>query len=130
MTNPSVNYEAKKRIVQAGESRICNNWVEHTDVTPQDFLEALEWVCEDPFDKEGRITREIGLEQNRIVRLQVFRDDSTGLMSLVDIEVLKKSLPHRWEGHGLLTDSTVRFCCLQKNGYEINQEDINDDYVR
>ena len=24
MTNPSVNYEAKKRIVQAGESRICN----------------------------------------------------------------------------------------------------------
>lgn len=25
MTNPSVNYEAKKRIVQAGESRICNN---------------------------------------------------------------------------------------------------------
>lgn len=23
MTNPSVNYEAKKRIVQAGESRIC-----------------------------------------------------------------------------------------------------------
>jgi hypothetical protein len=98
MTNPSVNYEAKKRIVQAGESRICNNWVEHTDVTPQDFLEALEWVCEDPFDEEGRITREIGLEQNRIVRLQIFRDDSTGLMSLVDIEVLKKPSPHRWEG--------------------------------
>lgn len=24
MTNPSVNYEAKKRIVQAGKSRICN----------------------------------------------------------------------------------------------------------
>ena len=55
-------------------------------------------MCEDPFDEEGRITREIGLEQNRIVRLQVFRDDSTGLMSLVDIEVLKKPLPHRWEG--------------------------------
>ena len=52
MTNPSVNYEAKKRIVQAGESRICNNWVEHTDITPQDFLDALEWVCEDPFDDE------------------------------------------------------------------------------
>lgn len=98
MTNPSVNYEAKKRVVQAGKSRICNNWVEHTDITPQDFLDALEWVCEDPFDEEGRITREIGLEQNRIVRLQIFRDDSTGLMSLVDIEVLKKPLPHRWEG--------------------------------
>lgn len=25
MTNPSANYEIKKRIVQAGESRICNN---------------------------------------------------------------------------------------------------------
>ncbi len=98
MTNPSANYEIKKRIVQAGESRICNNWVEHTNVTPQDFLVALEWVCEDPFDKEGRITREIGLEQNRIVRLQVFRDDSTGLMSLVDIEELKQPLRNRWEG--------------------------------
>ena len=98
MTNPSVNYDAKKRIVQAGESRICNNWVEHTDITVQDFLVALEWVCEDPFDKEGRITREIGLKQNRIVRLQVFRDDSTGLMSLVDIEKLKQPLRNRWEG--------------------------------
>ena len=76
---------------------LSNKWGA-VHITTQDFLDALEWVCEDPFDEEGRITREIGLEQNRIVRLQVFRDDSTGLMSLVDIEVLKKPLPHRWEG--------------------------------
>ena len=52
----------KRESYRLAKAAYVNNWVEHTDVTPQDFLEALEWVCEDPFDEEGRITREISLE--------------------------------------------------------------------
>ena len=33
MTNPSVNYEAKKRIVQAGESRICKTTGSNTQIS-------------------------------------------------------------------------------------------------
>ena len=37
-------FETKKKTVLAGESRIFNNWREHSTITREDFLEALEWV--------------------------------------------------------------------------------------
>ena len=54
-------FETKKKIVLAGESRIFNNWKEHSTITREEFLEALEWVCSDPLKEDGRMTREIGL---------------------------------------------------------------------
>lgn len=63
------NYEAKEKIVNAGESKILKNWMEHSTITAQDFLTALEWVCNDPLDDKGRMTREIGLTPTGIVKL-------------------------------------------------------------
>ena len=60
-------FETKKKIVLAGESRIFNNWKEHSTITREEFLEALEWVCSDPLKEDGRMTREIGLTPTRII---------------------------------------------------------------
>ena len=62
-------FETKKKIVLAGESRIFNNWKEHSTITREEFLEALEWVCSDPLKEDGRMTREIGLTPTRIIKL-------------------------------------------------------------
>lgn len=63
-------FDIKKKIVLAGDSEIFKNWSEHSTITVDDFLKALEWVCEDEFDEQNRRTRWIGLEPNRIVRLK------------------------------------------------------------
>lgn len=63
------NFEAKKAIVLAGNSKIYKNWSEHSNITKEDFIEALEWLCADPLNEYGLMTREIGLTPNGIVRL-------------------------------------------------------------
>lgn len=63
------NFETKKEIVLAGNSKIFNNWAEHSSVTKEDFIEALEWLCADPLNAEGKMTREIGLTPDGIVKL-------------------------------------------------------------
>lgn len=54
-------FEVKKNIVLTGNSRIFNNWAEHSSITADDFIVALEWVCDDPLDANGMLTREIAL---------------------------------------------------------------------
>ena len=63
------NYAAKAKIVKAGNSKVLNSWKEHSIITKADFLAALEWVCNDPMDDKGRMTREIGLTPTCIVKL-------------------------------------------------------------
>lgn len=63
------NFEIKKKIVLSGNSEIFKNWSEHSNITKEDFIEALEWLCNDPLDESGRMTREIGLTPDRIVKL-------------------------------------------------------------
>lgn len=63
-------FEAKKKIVLSGTSRIFNDWAEHSTITQKDFLAALEWLCKDPLDDKGRLTREIALAPERIVKLR------------------------------------------------------------
>jgi hypothetical protein len=63
------NFEAKAKIVNAGNSKVLKNWMEHSSITPADFLDALRWVCEDSLDENGRSTREIGLTPDGIVKL-------------------------------------------------------------
>ena len=53
------NYEIKSKIVKAGDSRVFNSWHENADVTMEDFLDGLRWLCEDPMTG-GRLTRELG----------------------------------------------------------------------
>ena len=64
------NFEIKKKIVLSGSSRIFENWAAHSTITQDDFLAALEWLCSDPMDDKGRLTREIALAPDRIVKLR------------------------------------------------------------
>ena len=101
MTN-SNNFEIKKKIVLAGDSKIFNNWKEHSSITIEDFLEALEWVCNDPFDNRNRRTRYIGLEPTRIVKIKAFYKDNkfTGdsFVTYIDIDTISDPLHSAWEG--------------------------------
>lgn len=68
------NFETKKKIVLAGNSRIFNDWAAHSTITMDDFISALQWVCEDALDENGKLTREIALATGRIVRLRRVND--------------------------------------------------------
>ena len=52
-------FEVKKNLVLTGNSRIFNNWAEHSSITADDFIVALEWVCDDPLDANGMLTRAV-----------------------------------------------------------------------
>lgn len=68
------NFEIKKEIVFAGNSRIFNDWTDHSTITMDDFISALQWVCEDALDESGKLTREIALAPDRIVKLHRVND--------------------------------------------------------
>lgn len=68
------NFEIKKKIVLSGGSRIFNNWAAHSTITLDEFVSALEWVCADPMDDNGKMTREIALAPDRIVKLRRIND--------------------------------------------------------
>lgn len=40
----STFFEIKKKIVLAGDSRIFNNWKEHSSITVENFIDALRMV--------------------------------------------------------------------------------------
>ena len=70
------NFEIKKKIVLAGSSRIYADWAAHSTITMDDFISALQWVCEDALDENGKMTREIALAPDRIVKLRRANDHS------------------------------------------------------
>lgn len=68
------NFETKKKIVLAGNSRIFNDWAAHSSITVDEFISALQWVCEDALDENGKLTREIALAPDHIVKLRRVND--------------------------------------------------------
>lgn len=68
------SFEIKKKIVLAGDSRIFKDWAARSTITVDDFVTALEWVCEDALDENGKLTREIALAPDRIVKLRRSND--------------------------------------------------------
>ena len=68
------NFEVKKKIVLAGNSRIFNDWATHSTITMADFISALQWLCEDALDESCKLTREIALAPDRIVKLRRSND--------------------------------------------------------
>ena len=50
-------------------SKIFQNWKEHSAITEEEFVEALGWLRDDSYDNQGRMTREIGLTPTGILRL-------------------------------------------------------------
>ena len=64
----------KGKIVLKGGSEVFENWRrlaswQGYELTTEEFLENLKWVCEDPLT-DGRLTREIGLTKSGIVKLK------------------------------------------------------------
>lgn len=64
------NFEIKAKLVEEGKSKIFDNWARNAGITKEDFLRELEWLCEDPCDDKGLMTRELGCDAKRgLVRL-------------------------------------------------------------
>lgn len=77
-------------MILGGNSRVFKDWAARSTITADEFLENLEWVCNDPLDEKGRMTRDIGLTPTGIVKLQRVYD-AHGLVSFY----LGKE---RWDG--------------------------------
>ena len=66
------NFEVKKRIVESGNSEVFNNWHEWTGVSMESFVEALEWLCSDPLNEDGKALRGIACEPDgTLVKLRM-----------------------------------------------------------
>ncbi len=55
------NLNHKKNQINTNNSEIFNNWRKFGLITKNEFIENLEWVCNDPLDDKERLTREIAL---------------------------------------------------------------------
>lgn len=53
------NFEIKEKIVRNGDSKVFKNWQENSNITMEDFLDGLRWLCDDPMT-DGKLTRELG----------------------------------------------------------------------
>lgn len=42
------SYEAKLKVLEAGNSKMFNDWQQHSTITKEQFADALAWVHEDP----------------------------------------------------------------------------------
>lgn len=61
--------EVKVKIVESGNSKVFKEWSKHSNITKEDFIAALRWLCADSMNAEGKMTREIGLSPSGIVKL-------------------------------------------------------------
>ena len=61
--------EVKVKIVESGNSKVFKEWSKHSNITKEDFIAALRWLCADPMNADGKMTREIGLSPSGILRL-------------------------------------------------------------
>lgn len=67
-----MNFEICKKIVDAGNSKVFENWKALAPITKGDFLEALRWICEDPETGGAtgdKMTREVGLTPKGVIKL-------------------------------------------------------------
>lgn len=76
------NYYLKRKYVQQNQSKLFQKWHDTSDITKQEFLKGLRWLCEDPCcagRNRNLETRELCLLVNgRIAMLyrQYRKDDS------------------------------------------------------
>ena len=91
------NFEIKKKIVLSGGSRVFSEWSKHSTITVDDFIDALDWLCDDPLNDRNQCTRDIALSPTGIKRLYRRYYDDTSFAGWVD-SADKSVAPHRWEG--------------------------------
>lgn len=85
------NFKGKVKIVSSGSSKIFNDWQSALpNMTEEMFLKEVKWLCDDPCDELGRLTREIGLTRHGIVRLRRHYDKGLTIIRYLDGKL--------WEG--------------------------------
>lgn len=72
-------YDVAKQHVLSGNSKVFDEWQKRGNISAEEFLEAVEWVCEDPLDDHGYMTREIGLEPTLDAMTKYFIETGGGL---------------------------------------------------
>lgn len=78
MTNTINNIDIKIKLVELNKSKVFAKWQELGMITKEEFIENLKWVCEDPLDEKGKLTREIALEISNDMQEKIFSDMSNG----------------------------------------------------
>lgn len=78
MTNTMNNIDIKVKLVESGKSKVFAKWQELGLITKEEFIENLKWVCEDPLDEKGKLTREIALKISPDMEEKIFSDMSNG----------------------------------------------------
>ena len=111
------NFEIKKKIVFAGDSRIFNDWAAHSTITMDEFVSALQWLCEDALDENGKLTREIALAPDRIVKLRRSNDrfGMTAFYEFPSDNGGTGTLGSLWGGEKF-SDGFIRKICLSAKG--------------
>lgn len=69
------NLDIKLKIVEADGSEVFKNWEKYGLITKEEFIEAITWLCEDPLNESGQLTRSIGLDvtqdmENKVIEEQ------------------------------------------------------------
>lgn len=109
MTNTMNNIDIKIKLVESGKSEVFAKWQELGLITKEEFIDNLKWVCEDPLDEKGKLTREIALEISRDMEEKIFSDMSNGKFGgKYDPENLKGKIVK-------LRRSTIKLTPVSKN---------------
>jgi hypothetical protein len=114
-------FETKKKIVEAGNSHVFNEWHRLTNgaITMEDFIDALEWLCDDPCNggrTHDKLTRELCLKLNRdaynrerVSRLNEFQREVYGSAFPYDEEKVSGCLVRAKRVYGTAPDTPMGF---------------------
>ncbi len=72
------NLNHKTAQVKAGESRVYKNWKEWGLVTEEEFIDALTWLCDDPLNEDGKLTRGLAMLESKDMREKKLSERTDG----------------------------------------------------
>lgn len=70
------NLDIKLKIIEAGGSEVLKDWEKYGLITKDEFIEALTWVCNDPLNDDGRLTRKIGLQVTPDMKQKIMKEEN------------------------------------------------------
>lgn len=75
MKRLNFHLDTKLKIIEAGGSEVFKNWQKYGLITKEEFIEAITWLCEDPLNEFGELSRRIGLDvtqdmENKVIEEQ------------------------------------------------------------
>ena len=88
--------EIKKEIILKGESNVFQNWREFANVSMEDFIAGLEWLCEEPTRENGKLRRELAIKKDGTLVYLDRHYGPTGLCAFYDAQTGRL-----WSGDGM-----------------------------